>query len=850
MKKLTLINIVLFSLFCLNAKAQIQVIEEWVNIFKGVDEPNLISAGLAIDVNDNVYVTGVTLNSLTGGDFVTIKYNKSGDQLWLRTFSSAGKFNDGGDAAIVLDRDCNAYVAGEYRGGFATIKYDSLGNQKWAAIHDSMGFSTSLGAIVLDEAGNVYITGQSRRDFVTIKYDNDGNRQWIATFDDPSFIINRDIPFDMAVDKGGNVYVTGAVGSASAFTTIKYDANGIEQWIVKEDAVGIPESSFSLVIDASSNVYILGIKREPLFYKVVAIKYDKDGNQLWRREHTGDTIITRAILFFSAIKVDANNNVYVTAPSGSEEGGLGFATIKYDQDGNEQWVSTFDRSPQGNDVPIDLALDKQGNVYVTGRTGESGSTDFATIRYDNDGNEEWVELFNGPADGNDFPFSMALDRKSNVYVTGVTAGQGTIFDMATIKYRQIKQVPPPVEVFVDEFDDGKVDGSIYRPMRGAKLKESDGRLKVSPRNGEGGVSITNPLTSPALNSNNQLTETGYNFQITPSLSDPSDQMTIKVLGDKNKLIETYTFDNTTQTILLTTGTKFGATQTVEFSDFEPNDTNDLQFSIFCRWFNANWTRKRCTYTIEGSLFNFHFNVTADWLISNVAAPQDPTLSDLSVSGIEIVSNKPFDILRFEIRVDIKQPSPALLNITVLDEFVKIGSDSVTLVAPTGSFDGLSEISLNVDSIPVLGFDIINSSTLRFLPPPNLSRGPKDLTFSALKIRNEGDPNDTLFDILIEDALIYHASSQPLTLSRDSLPVALNTKQYSSNITATGGDGTHNFRIVSGTLPKGLVLQSDGTISGKPTVKAGVFPFYVSVTDNSGEEDVRLFFIEVKKRPGF
>jgi len=422
--------------FSCNVFSQIQVTEEWVNIFNGVEiAPSLINGGLAIDVNSNVYVTGITLNTLTGGDFVTIKYNKSGAELWIRTFSSAGNFTDGGEV-IVLDADCNAYVAGEYRGGFATIKYDSLGTLQWAAIHDSTGFSTSLGAIILDEAGNVYLTGQIRRDFVTIKYDNDGNQQWIATFDDTSFIFNQDIAADMAVDKGGNVYVTGAVGGASAILTLKYDSNGIEQWIVKEDAVGISESGLGLAIDASSNVYIVGKERAPLFREVVTIKYDKDGNQIWRREHRGDTI-TGPSFISSAIKLDANN-VYVTGPTGvGNQGGLGFATIKYDQDGNEQWVSTFDRSPQGDDIPIDLELDKQGNVYVTGRSEEGGAIDFATIRYDNDGNEQWVELFNGPANGNDFPLSMALDGESNVYVTGITAGQGgTIFDMATIKYSQ------------------------------------------------------------------------------------------------------------------------------------------------------------------------------------------------------------------------------------------------------------------------------------------------------------------------------------------------------------------------------------------------------------------------------
>ncbi len=56
--------------------------------------------------------------------------------------------------------------------------------------------------------------------------------------------------------------------------------------------------------------------------------------------------------------------------------------------------------------------------------------------------------------------------------------------------------------------------------------------------------------------------------------------------------------------------------------------------------------------------------------------------------------------------------------------------------------------------------------------------------------------------------------------------------YSATFTSTGGTPPYTFAIGSGSLPFGLTLASDGTVSGTPT-QAGVFFFTISVTDSNG-----------------
>ncbi|MDF9409532.1 MAG: putative Ig domain protein [Pelotomaculum sp. PtaB.Bin013] len=55
--------------------------------------------------------------------------------------------------------------------------------------------------------------------------------------------------------------------------------------------------------------------------------------------------------------------------------------------------------------------------------------------------------------------------------------------------------------------------------------------------------------------------------------------------------------------------------------------------------------------------------------------------------------------------------------------------------------------------------------------------------------------------------------------------------YNTGISATGGTSPYSFSLTSGSLPAGLSLASNGTISGTPTT-AGTWNFTITVTDNA------------------
>ena len=90
---------------------------------------------------------------------------------------------------------------------------------------------------------------------------------------------------------------------------------------------------------------------------------------------------------------------------------------------------------------------------------------------------------------------------------------------------------------------------------------------------------------------------------------------------------------------------------------------------------------------------------------------------------------------------------------------------------------------------------------------------------------------------------------PLIVTTTFLPSAVLSKPYSASLQADGGTMPYAWRVVSGALPPGLLLDSSsGSISGTPT-KRGTWSFTVAVTDSAAQpaSTAQPLSIQVRKR---
>ena len=223
-------------------------------------------------------------------------------------------------------------------------------------------------------------------------------------------------------------------GTGLDYATIKYNSSGTQQWASRYNGPGgVDDIAYSLALDCCENVYVTGSSfgwGTGLDY--ATIKYDSSGLQQWAARYNGPASIDDIAY---ALAIDMSGNIYVTGSSLGSGTGLDYATIKYDPSGSQQWVSRYNGPANSDDFAYSLAVDISGGVYVTGgSTGSGTALDYATVKYDPSGAQTWASRYNGPANGDDQANALAIDGSGNVYVTGTSLGSGTGFDYATIKY--------------------------------------------------------------------------------------------------------------------------------------------------------------------------------------------------------------------------------------------------------------------------------------------------------------------------------------------------------------------------------------------------------------------------------
>jgi len=406
-----MIRIFLFSLFSgllfLGASAQ-QLNQYWLQTFQAQGKAADRVAAITTDASGNVYVTGFAGNHHGSPDAFAMKRNPQGDTLWTYYYDGGGH-NEDYAADIFVDNNGNTYITGRSQGTPSiyecfTVKLFPSGAEDWVARYSPGGNMQSYGnAIALDASGNVYVAGYSdplsgSSDWLVIKYNAAGIQQWADVLNGPGN--GDDEASDIVMAPNGNPTVCGftysvnASGGINAFVKQYTPANGTawsDTW--SHPAFTGTDKAMGLGFNNSGDLLVGGttMNNSSSNNDALALRYDSAGNMLWSAIYSDST--TASDEYLLNVQVDDSGNVYFAGTDYLN----GYVT-RINHNGTNGWRKKWNGPVNGWDVFYAIAVDDNENVYATGRGvypgedyyGNGGLPNMIITRYNAAGDSVWT----------------------------------------------------------------------------------------------------------------------------------------------------------------------------------------------------------------------------------------------------------------------------------------------------------------------------------------------------------------------------------------------------------------------------------------------------------------------------
>jgi hypothetical protein len=341
--------------------------------------------GIALDPDGNICVTGIFYDSITFGDTTLECAVESDTLIWHDIFIA---------------------------------KMDAGGNWLWAKRAGGI-YSDDVGGIAIDGMGNIFLAGTFMDtvafgdsvltsyggcDIFAAKMDPDGNWLWanqagsIEENTEYPFVPMGDFCLDLALDAGGNTYVSGAfVGTANFGDTSVSSAGEHDIFVGKLDPEGnwlwVSQAGgehnnwgHKIIVDPADNIYIAGTYIENATFgdhilNAVITAYpqlfvaglNSNGIWQWANQATAYDLIS-----VGGLALDDTNNLLLAGYFDGEAsfgatimislGGSDVYLAKMDPDGN--WLYTMQAGGLEDDQGTDVCVN--GNeIFLTGSFSDS-----------------------------------------------------------------------------------------------------------------------------------------------------------------------------------------------------------------------------------------------------------------------------------------------------------------------------------------------------------------------------------------------------------------------------------------------------------------------------------------------
>ncbi|MDC8001707.1 SBBP repeat-containing protein [Aequorivita todarodis] len=405
----------------------------------------------------------------------TMAIDAAGNVYTLGTFRYTADF----------DPSVNTYnMTSNGEGDIFITKFDAIGNFIWALQLGAQYYNDIPGNIAFDSNGNIVVAGSFQgtidldpgvgehmvttegKEAFLVKLDTNGNLLWATHWGGNDYLAQNNV-YTVVLDGADNIIIGGGFfgtndldPGAGTFTVSvasyedaylsKLDANGNFLWAItiggdspwndQVNAVAVDDSgNITFGGKFYGNVPAYNLTGNGNFY----IKLDASGNLVWSKQTTG----SGSILTVTSLKIDADNNTYITGgylgtcdfdPGAgvynlSSSGGyIDIFILKLNAAGDFVWATGFG-GEDGLDTSKSIELDGQGYLYVTGHY--KGTADFAPgteeflmtpighidmflLKLDTDGNFEYANTFGSAPNGDTIGHSVHAQGNGTVFLTG------------------------------------------------------------------------------------------------------------------------------------------------------------------------------------------------------------------------------------------------------------------------------------------------------------------------------------------------------------------------------------------------------------------------------------------------
>ena len=280
-----------------------------------------------------------------------------------------------------------------------------------------------------------YVMGATE---LAIPYIEDNDTQQLAWQDNlatPGYDYGKDIN----VDNNGNIYLVGRTsGDLTGNGNVvgdpfvaSYNSTGEKQWQRQITSEGFDEA-VAVGNDGLGSVYVAGwtdskLKGTGAHRDTWLAKYDSNGNQKWFKPLGNEDYD----IANGGMAVDEAGNIYLAGLTygnleGINQGETDAWIAKFNPNGRQVWVKQQVIATPFWDEVSDVAVDKKGSIYVTGKTtgklgaNQGGEADAWVAKFNSSGQQQWIEQFGTIA--HDDAHSIAVDELGYVYLAGYTRG--------------------------------------------------------------------------------------------------------------------------------------------------------------------------------------------------------------------------------------------------------------------------------------------------------------------------------------------------------------------------------------------------------------------------------------------